>query len=152
LYYDTNFVAVQTTQVRPLQGQAPHIGNLSVLYKSKSIGLDVQVAGVYTGQKITFVSPYKDLDYWQKGMFTLDLSIEKRIFKVFSLYFKASNLLNTKVLVEILQPNVYTTGKFALTEQTRTDRVTVQKETYGQTFLVGIRLKNFTIKNKQSNK
>lgn len=148
LFYDTNFVAIETTQVRPLQGQSPHIANLSVLYKSKSIGLDIQLAGVYTGRKISLVSPYKDLDYWQRGMFQLDLSIEKKVFKIFSIYLKASNLLNTPVFVEILQPNIYTTGKFALTEQTRTDRVTVQKDYYGQTFVFGIRLKNFNFKNK----
>ncbi len=153
LYYDTNFVATQTTQTRPLQGQSPNIANLSTLYKSKKLKLDIQLAGVYTGKKITFLSPYKDLDYWQKGMFTLDLSIEKKIFKYFSIYLKASNLLNTPVRVEIYQPNIYTTGKFALTEQTRTDRVTVQKDYYGQTFLFGIRLKNFnTNKNKSKSK
>ena len=151
LFYDTNFVAVQTTQARPLQGQSPHIANLSMLYKSKSIGLDIQLAGVYTGKKISFVSPYKDLDYWQQGMFQLDLSFEKRILSFFSLYFKAGNLLNTPVLVQILQPNIYTTGKFALTEQTRTDRITVQKDYYGQTFMLGVRLKNFDKKNKNPN-
>jgi TonB-dependent receptor len=142
LYYDTNFVASQVTQTRPLQGQSPHIANLSFLFKNQKIGLDIQLAGVYTGKKITLLSPYKDLDYWQKGMFQLDFSIEKKVFNYFSVYLKASNLLNTPILVQILQPNIYTTGKFALTNQTDLNRVTVQKEVYGQRILIGIRFNN----------
>ena len=145
LYYDTNFVAYQTKQTRPLQGQAPHIANFSLLYKNPRIGLDVQVAGVFTGKKITLLSPYKDLDYWQKAMFQLDFSVEKKVFKYFVVYMKATNILNTPILVQILQPNTYRTGKFALSDQTDPNRITVQKEVYGQRILIGIR---FTNKNK----
>jgi TonB-dependent receptor len=142
LFYDTNYIAYQTTQTRPLQGQAPHIANLSLLFKSPKLGLDIQLAGVFTGKKITLLSPYKDLDYWQKAMFQLDFSIEKKVFKIFTVYLKASNILNTPILVQIVQPNIYTTGKFALTDQTDSNRVTVQKEVYGQRLLIGIRFNN----------
>lgn len=148
LYYDTNFVAEQRTQTRPLQGQAPHIANVSLLYKNQDIGLDIQLAYVFTGSKITFVSPYQDLDYWQKATSQLDFSIEQRFLKHFTVYCKISNLLNTPILVEIRQPNVYRTGKFALPGQTRDDRVTVQKETYGQNFIFGVRYKLVSNKKK----
>ncbi len=139
LFYDSSYVAVHTTQDRPLQGQSPHIANASALYKNQKIGLDAQLACVYTGRKITFVSPYKDLDYWQRGTTQLDFSLEKRFLKSFTFYCKINNLLNTPVIVEILQPNIYQTGKFALPIQTRDDRVTVQKDYYGQNYIFGIR-------------
>ncbi|MGN6477713.1 MAG: TonB-dependent receptor domain-containing protein [Flavipsychrobacter sp.] len=143
LFYDASYVAEQTTQTRPLQGQSPHIANASLLYKNPKMGLDAQLACIYTGRKITFVSPYRDLDYWQRSTTQLDFSLEKRVRKHFTVYCKVTNLLNTPVLVEIMQPNIYKTGKFALPIQTRDDRVTVQKDYYGQNYLLGIRY-NFT--------
>jgi TonB-dependent receptor len=141
LYYNSNFIAEQTTQKRSLQGQSPHIGNLSMLYKNQKLGLDIQLATVYTGKKIVFVSPYKDLDYWQKSTTQIDFSAEKTFKKKYTIYCKINNILNTPVLVQIHQPNVYKTGKFALTEQNRDDRITVQKDYYGQNFTLGIRFK-----------
>lgn len=141
LFYNSSYVSEQTTQTRPLQGQSPHIANVSLLYKNQKSGLDIQVAYVYTGKKITLVSPYKDLDYWQKGMSQLDFSIEKKAFRYFTFYSKITNIFNTPVLVQILQPNIYTTGKFALPDQTSKNRVTVQKDLYGQNFNFGVRYK-----------
>jgi len=141
LFYNKSFIAEPTTQTRPLQGQSPHIGNLSFLYKNAKLGLDMQLAAVYTGKKITYLSPYKDLDYWQKAMTMIDFSIEKKVKKYFTIYCKVNNLLNTPVIVEILQPNVYRTGKFALTEQTSDKKITVQKDYFGQNFVVGLRFK-----------
>jgi len=141
LFYDTTFVAVSTTQTRSLQGQSPHIGNISGLYKNEKIGLDCQLALVYTGKKITFVSPYKDLDYWQRATVQLDFSVEKQFRKKFTVYAKVNNILNTPIIVEIHQPNVYRSGKFALTEQTDSDKIIVQKEYYGQNFMLGLRYK-----------
>jgi outer membrane receptor protein involved in Fe transport len=141
LFYTKEFVALTTSQTRPLQGQSPHIANASILYKNQKIGLDAQLACVYTGKKITYVSPYKDLDYWQRRTIQLDFSLEKTIFKHFTIYCKVNNLLNTPVIVEILQPNEYRTGKFALPIQTSDDRVVVQKDYYGQNYVLGFRYK-----------
>lgn len=141
LFYNSSYVSEEATQTRPLQGQSPHIGNVSLLYKNQKSGFDVQLAYVYTGKKIALVSPYKDLDYWQKGMSQLDFSLEKRAFKYFTFYSKITNLLNTPVIVQILQPNIYTTGKAALPNQTDPNRVTVQKDLYGQNFIFGMRYK-----------
>ncbi len=141
LFYNANFVTETTTQTRPLQGQSPHIGNVSLLYKNQKVGLDAQVALVYTGKNITFVSPYKDLDYWQQDIIQLSCSVEKRVFKYFTAYCKVNNLLNAPVIVKILQPNIYRTGKFALPIQTSNNYVTVQKDYYGQSFTFGVRMK-----------
>lgn len=141
LFYNSSYVNEQTTQTRPLQGQSPHIANASLLYKNQKAGIELQLAYIYTGKRITLVSPFKDLDYWQKGTSQLDFSVEKKAFKHFTFYSKISNLLNTPVFVRILQPNIYTTGKFALPEQTDKNSVTVQKDYYGQNFTFGIRYK-----------
>ncbi|WP_323824020.1 TonB-dependent receptor domain-containing protein, partial [Pseudomonas aeruginosa] len=42
-------VSSRVSETRPLRGQSNHIGNLSFIYKNPRIGLDVQVATVYTG-------------------------------------------------------------------------------------------------------
>ncbi|MBC7488133.1 MAG: TonB-dependent receptor [Cytophagaceae bacterium] len=137
LYYD-NYISTNVSQTRPLQGQSPHIANLSLLYKNKSLGLDLQLALVYTGKKIVYISPYKDLDYWQRGMYQLDFSIEKRFFKYFTAYCKVNNILNTPVVVEILQDNNYKTAFF---DKRSDSKFTVQKDYYGQSLIAGIRFK-----------
>ena len=58
------------------------------------MGLDVQVAFVYTGKRIAQVSPYYNLDYWMLGYGTLDVSFEQRITKHFGFYGKVNNLTN----------------------------------------------------------
>jgi len=90
-------------QVRPLQGQADHIGNLSLLYKNPKAGLDIQLAFVYTGKRIAQVSPYYNLDYWQLGQGVLDLSFEKSLGKHFAFYGKLNNLTNAPFKTVILQ-------------------------------------------------
>ncbi len=139
LFYDTTFIAHNTTETGPLGGQSPHIGNVSLLFKYPTSGVKAQLAFVYTGRNITFISPYKGLDYWQRSTYQLAFSIEKQVFRNFIFYCKVNNILNSPVLVEILKPNIYKTGKFALPDQTRNDRVTVQKDLYGQKFMFGIR-------------
>jgi len=70
-------------QDRPLQGQSNHIANASLLYKNPKLGFDAQLSWVYTGRRINIVSPYKDLDYWQRGFSQIDFSAEKKIYKKF---------------------------------------------------------------------
>jgi TonB-dependent receptor len=128
----------ESTQTRPLQGQSDHIANLSLIYKHPGIGFDAQLSWVYTGKRINIVSPYKDLDYWQRGTSQVDFSAEKRFGGGhFSVFTKLTNLLNNPIIVEILKPNTLT----GLPDQTRADRILVQKDVFGQTYLVGLRYK-----------
>ncbi|WP_143309073.1 TonB-dependent receptor [Chitinophaga vietnamensis] len=97
-YYDKVLAQTQTgvtTQTRPLQGQAAHIGNASVLYKNPKIGLDMQVAFSYTGDRIAQVSAWYGLDIWQKPYTQLDFSLEQRLAKHFSFYTKVNNITNS---------------------------------------------------------
>jgi TonB-dependent receptor len=129
------------SQTRPLQGQADHIGNISFLYKNSKIGLEVQIAFNYTGKKILYVSPFKDNDGWQREMFTCDLSGEKRMVKRLSFFWKLQNLFNTPLIVEILKPYQSTNAIFALPDQPFKNSILIERDYFGQTYLVGLRFK-----------
>jgi TonB-dependent receptor len=82
-------------QGRPLQGQADHIGNLSFLYKNPAMGLDLQIALSYTGDRIAQVQQYVNEDIWDKAYTQLDFSGEKRVANRFYFFAKVNNLLNS---------------------------------------------------------
>ena len=129
------------SQSRPLQGQANHVGNISLLYKNDKIGLDIQAALVYTGERIVQVSPYYGLDYWQSPYTQFDFSFEKKIGKQFAFYGKLNNLLNSINQVVIKQPNFLRNGNNQLPEQKYDDKIIVQRDNYNQAYLFGIRFK-----------
>ena len=140
-----NTVVTEGRQTRPLQGQSDHIANLSLVYKNPRLGFDAQVAWVYTGKRINIVSPYLGLDYWQRGTSQVDFSAEKRFGRKgttnaqrFSVFTKLQNLLNNPIISEVLKPNTLA----SLPEQTRTDRILVQKDLFGQSYLIGFRYRH----------
>ncbi|MEY3965892.1 MAG: hypothetical protein RL263_1061, partial [Bacteroidota bacterium] len=94
-------------QTRPLQGQSKHIFNASLLYKNTKTGTDIQLSGVYTGQRIMTVSPYLNNDVWQRAYFIVDFSIEQKVAKNWFFYAKLNNLLNTPMRADILLPNTF---------------------------------------------
>jgi hypothetical protein len=126
---------------RPMQGQADQIANVSLLYKNQKIGLDFQLSMVYTGQYISLVSGWEGLDYWSMPNTTLDFSFEKKLSKKInlSIFGKARNLLNSPAITRILKPNDYYSGNYKLPEQDSPNSIVVQKEQYGQNFLLGFR-------------
>ena len=134
-------------QTRPLQGQADHIANLSLIYKDDKMGLDVRVSAVYTGKLISQVSPDYNLDYWQMPMTRLDLSFEKKLSKKINLavFGKVNNILNTGLVIRIEQPlppgATSTSNAFYLPEQNDANSILVEKELYGQSYLLGLRYK-----------
>ncbi|MBE9598621.1 TonB-dependent receptor [Pedobacter sp. MC2016-24] len=128
-------------QTRPLQGQADHIANLSFIYKDPALGLDAQIAYVYTGKRIIVVSPYYGLDYWQRPFNQLDFSVEKKVMKLFSVYSKVTNITNSHTKVDVLQPNTFLSGRDRLPMQEDTDKILVQNTFYKPSFLLGLRYK-----------
>jgi hypothetical protein len=134
-----------TTQSRPLQGQADHVGNLSLLYKDPVFGLDVQLAFSYIGNRIAQVSQFYNLDIWQKPIEQLDLSFEKRIIRRFSFYAKISNLTNSKPKQYIKIPYSVVNGNFngyTIPFQDAGSKYTVvQQDLYKLNFLAGFRYK-----------
>ncbi len=140
-YYDNGQKNRVQQQSRPLQGQADHIGNLSLLYKNQKIGLDAQLAFVYTGERISLVSPIYNSDYLQAPYSQLDFSFEKRLVKHFSVYAKVNNLTNAPAKWYINQANNFRSGKDILPEQDKNNKILVQRDIYKITFLGGFRYK-----------
>ena len=125
------------TQTRPLVNQAPHTANLSLLYKDTNYGWNAQLAASYTGTKLALVSPFKDADQWDKAIFGLDFSMEKKFPCGVSVFLKANNLLDAKrerYLKTVNQSNLEYEGQ-------RSDKTIVGTYKYGRTFLLGVRVK-----------
>ena len=131
------------TKNRPLQGQAAHIGNVSLLYKDPKSGIDLQFAAIYTGKHIVYLSQYgtptASMDYWQRGTTVLDFSGEKTLGKHFSVYVKLNNLLNTADIIEMYFPPTQNIKTDFPDAAHRSDRTLVEKKQFGQTYLAGIR-------------
>ena len=123
-------------QTRPLVGQAPHVANLSLLYKNAEKGWDAQLSFSYTGEKMAVVSHYYEADYWDSPVFSLDASVEKKLGK-FSLYAKATNLLNTHYKRYIKTTNAY---NYDFPSQGQ-DRTLIRDNYSGIGFMVGVRYK-----------
>jgi len=142
---DSSITSKYVSETRPLQGQSNHVGNLSLIYKGSRIGLDVQVAFTYTGERIALVSPYAGLHYWQQPFTGLDLSFEKRIVKRLTFYGKMNNLTNSPTVLTLHQPYksyIVASGSRALSLQTDPgNKIIVQKNYVRTSFLFGLRYK-----------
>jgi len=136
-YPGGQIVRTYQDETRPLQGQADHIANLSLLYKDAKPGLELQLSWVYTGKRISIVSAFYDLDYWQRATSQVDFSAEKKIAKHWTVFGKATNLLNNHLYQDILQPNDIKGNP----GETDANRILVQRDIFNQSFLVGFRYK-----------
>jgi TonB-dependent receptor len=139
LFYNADATTSIVQQTRPLQGQADNVGNISLLYKSARSGLDMQIAFVYTGERIAQVSPYYNLDYWDRATGQLDLSVEKSLFKHFSFYGKVDNLTNAAHQLVLKYP--YRNVQQGLPGQDIASQTIVQNDLYKTSFLAGFRYK-----------
>jgi outer membrane receptor protein involved in Fe transport len=149
LYTLTQTSGVQTenvSQTRPLQGQADHVGNLSLLLKNPRWGLDAQLALAYTGNRIVQVSPYYGLDIWAKPITQLDLSLEKQLTRHFVFFAKVNNLTNApnKEYIKFPYATVNSTlpSGYTVPFQDAGSHYTVaQRDIYKVSYLGGIRYK-----------
>ncbi|MFB0495329.1 outer membrane receptor protein involved in Fe transport [Mucilaginibacter sp. OAE612] len=146
LYSNDPTLGLQQTnvnQTRPLQGQADHVGNASVLYKSAKLGLDMQLAFVYTGERLAQVSPYYNLDFYQHAYNQLDFSFEKTIAKRFSFYGKVNNITNAASKIYLKYPHGSLDAKQQefLGKQDIAGQTLVQSDYYKTLFLGGFRYK-----------
>lgn len=125
------------TQTRPLFGQAAHVANLSLLFKSTKYGWEGQIAGSYTGKRLSDISNWYDDDIWEDGYMQLDASVEKSFKNGISLFAKASNLLDTPLL-RFIQNGPRTEN---VNSERNNGNVIERKEWHGQSFMLGIRYK-----------
>ena len=125
-------------QTRPLFGQAAHVANLSLLFKDTNHGWEGQLAGSYTGKRLSDISNWYDDDIWEAGYFQLDASVEKSFDCGVSIFAKASNLLDVPLL-RYIQKGPRTEN---ITEYERHNgNVVERKEWHGQAILLGVRYK-----------
>ncbi len=133
----SQIVVLYPEQTRPLQGQAKHIANLSLLFKDQHSGTNLQLAFVYTGERIENVSPFLDNDTWQKPILQMDFSAEQRIGKYFDIFLKAQNLLNSPYEVVIKKPHSNPDKDYKL--QDSSTSTLIRKDQYFQSYRIGIR-------------
>ncbi len=126
-------------QSRRLAGQAAHVANLTMLYKSVKSGVDAQLSVAYTGDRLYAVSKFLDNDIWQGGFVQFDASAEKRFSRRYVLFIKATNLLNTPVKLYVKKVNAANTK--AEGYQTFNNGTMIRNDKYGQTLLLGFRVK-----------
>ncbi|HTH83018.1 MAG TPA: TonB-dependent receptor [Mucilaginibacter sp.] len=137
-----NVGVTSRNQTRPLQGQAAHIGNLSLLYKDQKTGLDAQLSLAYTGERIQAVSKYYGLDTWEKASTFLDFSAQKELGRHFVVFVKANNLLNTPYELFIKQNNINNyVGIMKYAYQESPNHTTVQYDQYYARYNLGLRFK-----------
>jgi outer membrane receptor protein involved in Fe transport len=137
-----NYVIYNSTQTRPLQGQADHIANLSLLYKSIKKGVEAELSWVYTGKRIEIVSPFKDLDYWQKATSQLDFSVNVKASKRVTLFAKVTNLTNSHIILELHTTAAgYYFNNTNYPGQTSTNSILVRHDNFNQTLFIGFRIK-----------
>ena len=108
------------SQVRPLQSQADHIVNLSLLFRDKPTGFYAQLSYQYTGRILQLVNA--NFDYYQRPLSSLALSVDKDITRHFTAFAKLNNLLNTKTTLTVSQSDLV-----------------LQQEAFKATYLLGVR-------------
>lgn len=137
-----NGAAQTVNQTRPLQGQAAHVANFSLLFKDDSqLGLNAQLALGYTSSRINTVSQYADNDLWQKPFTQMDFSVEKRVARRWYIYAKVNNILNTPYELELKKPYTATGIIGEVPYQTKGKNTFIRKDTYGANYLLGVKFK-----------
>ncbi len=134
-----NIVTTHVDQKRPLNGQAMHVANLSLLYKDGKRGWDAQLAGSYTGERLYAIARYLDNDIWQSGYFQLDASVEKQFRYGITVFAKAANLINAPMKQFIKLKNESSASIVGY--ETHNGGTLVRKDRYGQTFQIGVKYK-----------
>lgn len=138
----SQLVLRDVSQTRPLQGQAKHIGNFSLLYKDQKKGWESQLSMVYTGERLEAISPFLDNDMYTKPIVIVDFALEKKVSRSVDVFLKATNLLNSSYEVYIKKP-VYQEEGNTITYPFQPDpqhKTLVRKDQYYQSLRIGARI------------
>jgi outer membrane cobalamin receptor len=133
----SNLVTVSKPEKGPLEGQAKHLVNVNLLYKNVPGNWLVNMSLIYTGKHIDLVSPWYNLDYWQRPNVTVNLSAEKKLSSKFKIRLSASNLFNNGITDDILVPNPNGAGNL-LPAQTQVNKITVLKQDFSAYYQLGL--------------
>ena len=97
----------------------------------------MQLAMVYTGERIENVSPFYQNDSWVKPFVQLDFSFEQRLTKHLELMIKGQNLLNSPYEVIIKKPHLLPEKEYKL--QDSPTSTLIRRDQYFQSYRIGIR-------------
>ena len=128
-------------QTRPLQGQAANIANVSLLFKDHKIGLDMQLGYNYTGERITQVSSYYNMDTWQAPQNHISFSFTKKIVKRFEVYGKVINITNEKNKFYLKAPFISNSIVNVDYLQDNRNHIFNQSDAYKTSYWLGVRFK-----------
>jgi len=123
----SNIITVTRNEIRPLQGQSPHLANFGIIYKDPRIGITASTSTIYTGRRIYSSSGWYGLDYWQRGYWLIDTYLEKKIGKSCKLFIKVNNIFNTYTTVDLLKTNP-SFSSANIPEQESSSRITVMRQ------------------------
>ena len=111
------------------------------MYKNPKIGLDLQIALSYTGDRLAQVEPYKDQDIWQKAYAQLDFSGEIRLARKFYFFAKVNNLTNAPSQLYIKFPHAQVAEQPMPYQGSNSNITIVQKDYYKINILGGFKFK-----------
>jgi outer membrane cobalamin receptor len=126
---------ITVMQIRPLNNQAMHVFNFSLLVKKAD--WDGQIAVSYSGERINAISRFEDNDIWESGFVQLDASLEKSFRNGFVIFAKAVNLLNSPMTHFIKQSNATNVEN----GKTNKGYEIIRQDSYGYTNQLGFRYK-----------
>ena len=124
----------EVSQTRTLVGQAPHVANLSLIYRGADNGFEGQLTGSFISERLTTASHFYNSDYYEAPRFSLGCSLEKK-WKHFSVFFKGSNLLNS-VKKEYIK--TYNAGNDGLEGQNMKGKTLIKRDTSGVELMLGV--------------
>jgi hypothetical protein len=133
----SNLVTVTKAEQGPLEGQSKHLANINLLYKNVPGNWLANLSIIYTGKRIDLVSPWYNLDYWQRQNITVNLSAEKKLSNKFKLRLSAANLFNNGIIDDILVPNPNGSGN-QLPGQLQTSKITILKQNFSAYYQLGL--------------
>lgn len=133
----SNLVTITKPEEGPLEGQSKHLANINLLYKNMPGKWLANLSLIYTGKHIDLVSPWYNLDYWQRQNITVNLSAEKKLSTKFKIRLSASNLFNNGIIDDILVANPNGTGNL-LPAQTRIDKITILRQNFSAYYTLGL--------------
>jgi hypothetical protein len=130
-------VTVTKPEEGPLEGQSKNLANVNLLYKNMPGKWLANISFIYTGKRIDLVSPWYNLDYWQRQNISVNLSAEKRLSGRFKIKLSAANLFNNGIIDDILVPNPNGTSNL-LPGQTQANRITILKQNFSAYYQIGL--------------
>jgi len=88
---------IETTKERPLQGQAPYVTNLMLIYNNESIGTEISTTYNVSGRRISQVGVQGSPNIYEEPFHKLDITVSQPIWRGLKLKITAGNVLDSEI-------------------------------------------------------